>query len=167
MNSRQISTSLNNSSIFRGVFPRDYFLMEQLTDGIYIVNTHPSDYPGEHWFAVECDDRNAFIFDSYGEISPVGTQSEDIMSHIARFCSNIRMNTSTYQSLNTNVCGDYCLFYVFARANGFRLSEIDFALQYFPSSHIRDHVIRHFISNNFSHTLPNTGYGFDRVHVFL
>lgn len=166
MNTRQLTRSLNNNIIFGGVFPKDIFISTPLTEGIHIVNTDPASLPGAHWFVVEKNGDNAMIFDSYGAISPVATEMNDIVTHIARYCRNIDMNIPTLQSLDSNVCGDYCLLYTAAREYGYSTGEILLSLLQFSSSHLRDHAVRHFISNNFSNTLPNSGFGFERVHVF-
>lgn len=165
MNTNQLRRNLGRNSSFNGVYPRDIFVSTPLENGIHIVNTDISSSPGEHWFVVEIYGRNAFIFDSYGALSPIGS-CRDVIRHIARHTSNINMNIPTLQSLDTNVCGDYCLLYAVARERGHSVTEILLRLLHFQTSHLRDHVVRNFISHNFNRTSPDTGYGFDRVHVF-
>ena len=167
MNTLQLRRNLRGNVIFRGVFPRDIFINTPLREGIHIVNTDPSYQPGAHWFLVEKIGQSAIIFDSYGTLSPVATDSPGLLRHINRYCRHIRMNATPLQSIDSNVCGNYCLLYAAARGNGYSAHEILSRLLSIRSAHMRDHAVRHFILENFSNTLPSTGYGYERVHVHL
>ena len=79
----------------------------------WIVNTDPASSPGQHWLAFVKDQKTApgqvEFFDSYGE-SP-----ESYKFFIPPGVKILRSHT-TLQSLSTNVCGHYCILFLYLRA---------------------------------------------------
>lgn len=84
---------------------------------VLIVNTSSLVEPGEHWFILGSDwgGKNPivgdhFLFDSYGRtLGEIYEEADEkIPKNIALDKWN-PINSSTYQSLGTNVCGYYCL----------------------------------------------------------
>lgn len=168
MNTLQLESNLNQSFSFHGVFARDEFLRTRLTNGTYIINTHPSHMPGEHWFVIEICGIQGFVFDSYGAMSPVTqTGGEDIIDHLTSYTQTVLCNKFRLQSLDTNVCGDYCLFYVSCREQGCTIYSILDSFEIFSNSHSRDHAVREIILKYFENTLPSSGIGFHRTHIGL
>ena len=66
MNTNQLMKSCQGIAKFGGVYPKDVFLSSKHQKKMYIVNTDPSDRPGEHWFVVDNTVIPTTIFDSYG-----------------------------------------------------------------------------------------------------
>ena len=166
MNTLKLKNALSGVKRFSGVFSRDQFLNLGDIEGVCIVNTHFSTQPGEHWFVVEKQDDNIMIFDSYGSLSPVAISS-DIMKKVYFNCKQFWMNTHRFQSLDSNVCGDYCIFYTIARAQGYSVYAILSTLKSFLSSHERDHARRQTVMRWCNIFPPLTGMGDDNVHVFF
>ena len=79
-----------------------------------IVNTDKADKPGAHWLAfyASAEPKGAPLkmFDSYG-------MSPDIHA-FAHLSPRIYLSSVSYKSLDTSVCGQYYLFFLFHRAYG-------------------------------------------------
>ena len=166
MNTLQLKNALDGVNGFIGVFSLDQFFFLKDIEGMSIVNTQSSNQPGEHWFVVDAQNNNVIIFDSYGLLSPVA-KSVGIMDKIFSKYENLWMNTYTFQSLDSNVCGDYCLFYIIARAQGYSVLSILTHMKFFKSSHERDHAIRRTVMKWCRILPPLSGDGDDNVHVSL
>ena len=110
----------NSHVDFLGVFPFDHFPLNRLipdhvtksasrTALCTIVNTDPSTKPGSHWVAFFSGDLgNLEFFDSYA----MPPSAYDFF-----IPSNTKLSTSNtcLQSLTSNVCGYYCLLYLYLR----------------------------------------------------
>ena len=107
-----------------------------------VVNTDPADKPGAHWLAffASADGATAEpleMFDSYG-LSPD-------MHSLAHLAPRIYSLSTSYQSLDSSVCGHYCLFFLFNRAHG---------LSYFTI----ERMLRSHTFGSFSITLSTDAY---------
>ena len=102
---------------FLGVFAQDTIpdINSQPSPLCFVSNTHPSNKPGEHWVAFFYENSHLEFFDSYG-LSP--------SMYDFKFQIPMRMNHQTLQSLDSNVCGHYCIFYLYHRSRGKSLSQI-------------------------------------------
>ena len=112
-----------------GVFARDQVPKldrSQRRPFALIVNTDPSDKPGTHWLAffASADPRAAPLemFDSYG-LSPN-------MHALAHLAPCIYSSSVSYQSLDSSVCGHYCLFFLFNRAHGVSYQAVERMLEF-------------------------------------
>ena len=164
MNTLQLKNALVGVKNFHGVYGRDEFIQQKLRDGTYIVNTQPIVLPGEHWFVVDIRNNFAIIFDSYGFISPVSS-SLDIIDHIRTQREQIFINSIPFQSLDTNVCGDYCVFYILCVNQGSKFHDIMNSLFSSPNSHQRDHRLRKIMLEQNLLTMPRVGTGNGKVHI--
>ena len=99
------------STLFLGVFPRDR--IPTLTSvasfpACLVVNTDPHDQPGSHWLALYIlSPRQVEFFDSYGH--PPSTYDIPLPP-------NVLSNGYDFQSLTSNVCGHYCIYFLCHRA---------------------------------------------------
>ena len=76
-----------------------------------VLNTDPADKPGAHWLAFLASASEPLeMFDFYG--FPFDMHS---LAHLA---SRMYSSSYSYQSLDSSVCGNYCLFFLFNRAHG-------------------------------------------------
>jgi hypothetical protein len=97
----------------------------------FIVNTDPNNKPGEHWIACYCESAYLLeFFDSYG-LSPVLYQSIRLPT------MNVWYNPRCFQSMSSNACGYYSIYYVCCRARG--VSKIQ----------IQSHLRQWFSADNF------------------
>ena len=106
MNSSQIHKALANhrltAQVYRDVRPADRLPQNQT--GAFVINTHPSHMPGEHWVVLMYTDKNTTYFDPYGLQPPdlIGTQLTE---------QPLLINTTRFQG-SRNTCGLYCIYYI-------------------------------------------------------
>ncbi len=126
MNASQLLCCINCDPVLyervNGVYPADH-LPRSVKSGGLIANTDSSDKPGEHWCAFYfVGDGRAEFFDSYGR-SPSFYDS--------RFTECLRDNSRTW-SYNTellqneisDVCGQFCLYFLIHRLRGRSMVDI-------------------------------------------
>ena len=130
MNTQELVHALSSDKIVN-----DYFLnvyaFDQLpkrkitqTSWILICNCCPAFKPGMHWIVLFKDAQRKEcieIFDSYG-------QHPDLYN-LTSFCrrqgaKHIWYNMRQLQSLTSNVCGHYCLYYAYYRMRGYEMKSI-------------------------------------------
>lgn len=71
----------------------------------FIVNTHTSNLPGEHWLAVSYEKHgHIYVFDPMGFYYP-----SYLMKYLSKFHKPIHSNKIPYQSPTNKMCGQYCL----------------------------------------------------------
>lgn len=120
MNSSQIHKILTRDPIstrfFIGVYPSDLIPVIRKFPSSLVLNTDKHDEGGSHWLAVYIQDEETLdFFDSFG--LPPEAYGEDI----ARFVMNyrhVRRNKIPLQSLTSNVCGQYCIYFIIKRCQG-------------------------------------------------
>ena len=114
MKTNEIETILNHilstdKVNFLGVFPQDLIpSFDSLKFPACLVsNTDPSSKPGTHWVALYIVSPSQLeFFDSYG-----------LHPHAYGFTFNLsEYNKTQLQSFSSNVCGEYCIYYLFKRS---------------------------------------------------
>ena len=132
-----------------GVFARDQVPKldrSQRRPFALVVNTDPSNKPGKHWLAffAPADPSNApaEMFDSYG-LSP-------IIHALAHLAPRISWSSVSFQSIESSVCGHYCLYFLFNRAHGVSYQSVERML----TSHLHnpphsqpDTYVSHFVDS--------------------
>ena len=115
---------------FVGVFPSDK-LPKKSPKGpsAYIVNTDPHDKPGKHWLAIWVKDGVCEIMDSYG--LPLKYYEATPLEKWTRQWKYIVTNGRALQSIRSNSCGHYCLFYLKAKVRDASLQDF---LNYFEEN---------------------------------
>lgn len=124
MNTRQISQCLYSDIIvshyFRGVFPADELanVKKSPYPSCIIANTDGKTKPGSHWVAFfflskdECE-----FFDSFGR--------PPLIPYFIEFISKLtRYNSQILQHPLSNFCGQWCIYYVYARCRKHGMSDI-------------------------------------------
>ena len=117
----QIECLLRNEKIFKKVCAFDQ-LEKPVFPSAYVINTDPSNEPGENWIAFYFDKRGrGEYFDSYG-LAPafVGLDSYMDIYSLAGWI----YNRKTLQALFSNVCNYYCVYYILFRCRGVPLHVI-------------------------------------------
>ena len=115
MNTLQIERLLRNEKIFKKVCAFDQ-LEKPVFPSAYVINSDPSNEPGEHWIAVYFDKRGrGEYFDSYG-LAPALVGLESYMDTYS--LAGWIYNSKTLQALFSNVCGHYCVYYILFRCRG-------------------------------------------------
>ena len=153
MNNYEIETLLRRcpdvNTVFKGVYASDtlpYISEKSKTAQAFIVNTAKSYEAGEHWIAIyQPGGKNSMIeyFDSYG--IPV------FVPRIRDILGNLYLgNKNQIQSLFSAVCGQYSIFFLWKRCQGFLMQEI---VRHFTSDpvfndwYVNDMIEKHFQIN--------------------
>ena len=134
-----------------GVYPLDAIPKTLPKRYGFILNTDPRHLPGQHWLAFYCDDEGRVeFFDSYG--NPPSKYSSTIQTFMRRQ-SNARINSVRLQSIESTVCGQFCLFYLFMRTRGYSMLRI---IDYFSTDYsVNDEFVYEFVQYNFSDCMNN------------
>ena len=117
MDTITINKLLKDFECFKGVFPLDLIPSIKERPFIFIINTHKSDMPGEHWVSIAVDKYgNGEYFDSFG-LPPLHAE---IIQFLDEKCYNRwRFNPIALQSSTSTTCGHYCVLYVMCRCQGY------------------------------------------------
>ena len=126
MNTYQITRALEHDPVtskqFCGIFPSDKLpqAIEKYPCG-FVANTDPSSGPGTHWIAFyfPSEEKGEF-FDSYGHAPEYYRKSFGNFLGTRTW----NFNRRKLQSAWSDVCGQYCIFYLSHRARGFSLNRI-------------------------------------------
>lgn len=118
MNANQIKIILSNEHVtapyFKGVFSSDTIPILQKNEAI-VVNTDKASEKGTHWLAFFMNETKTIeVFDSYGQ-SP---------EFYGIFIPNTCWNNIVFQSLSSNVCGAYCIYFIYKRCLGFSMYSV-------------------------------------------
>jgi len=83
-----------------------------------IVNSDPSEKSGEHWLAIFIKNKSSPVefYDSYG--LGAGFYGSYFTNFATRLQRKIQENIQQLQSMNSNVCGNYALYFIYKRLLG-------------------------------------------------
>lgn len=136
----RVLVNLPNHTI--GVYPSDMIPETWEKPVAFVFNTDNSKKPGSHWVAVYVDKKSrGHYFDSYG-LKPY------IPDHIARLrknCKTFRYNDHHLQSISSDVCGHFCIMFLFFMASGIEFQE--FINLFSRDTHQNDAIVREFVEN--------------------
>ena len=106
---------------FKGVFSCDNMPIET-TPYCFIVNTEPSNEPGDHWLALWVDKESVEFFDTYGR-NPWNSMFSPLFSSFVghRKCM---YNTVVLEGVFSKTCGEFSIYYISLRCAGFTFEEI-------------------------------------------
>jgi len=146
MNSSEISAYLRakfiKSRCEYGVLPADFVKTVSFSvnnDIFYIFNNQPSHLGGEHWLAICKKNERLEFFDSYG----MGMNFYGKYFSILEKKYVFYQNKKRLQSLYSNVCGQFCIFYLFMRYDGYSLNDIE---KMFSSDTVKnDKIVNNYI----------------------
>lgn len=101
-----------------GVYPADGIPLRWSRPAALIANTDDHTQPGSHWVAFYSDEcGNGVYFDSYG-VAPF------VPHHVQRLrknCPRYRYNTRQLQSIYSDVCGQFCIMFLYYMHFGYTL----------------------------------------------
>ena len=151
MNSLQIKRALERNTYtkktFRGVFAADEMPTLDTFPCGFVANTDPSTEPGTHWvsFYFPSRDKGEF-FDSYGY--PPEYYGEPFQSY------NVEtINSHKLQSSWSEVCGHYCIFYLYHRSRGYSMSKI--VNMFSSNTTINDCKVSCYVKKHFNVVIDN------------
>ena len=147
MNSSEIERALRHEfstkDLFVGVFAADQLPQEKEFPGGYIANTDASGQNGEHWGAFYCEKGVIECFDSFG--AKAGSYSPFIDKWLDGEYQV--MQKEKIQSVDSTVCGQYSMFFILLKCNGFSYQDI---LSVFTTNRtVNDKFVCKFINNYF------------------
>ena len=125
MNTQQLwfalSTNSQTKKFFDGVYAYDTGRDMVNEPSLIIVNTDPSNKPGQHWLLLFFHGGKCQFFDSLGhEIE----HYPKLLKFVHIFTDRILYSGKRIQPNNTSVCGQYCLFYAYYCCKGFPMMNI-------------------------------------------
>lgn len=123
MNTFQLNCVLNCDHVLKHM-AKDVLAADQLPKAqlrqfpsAYIVNTEPSNMEGKHWVAFYFDSNgNGEFFDSYGN-SPQ-SYNRTFLTFVLQNASKYRYNDIKLQNDDSDVCGQYCVYFLLFKARG-------------------------------------------------
>jgi hypothetical protein len=102
------------------VYPADGIPLRWSRPAAIIANTDDHTQPGQHWVAFYNDGSgNGVYFDSYG-VAPI------VPHHVRRLrrnCPRYRFNARQLQSAFSDVCGQFCVMFLYYMHSGYTLEQ--------------------------------------------
>ena len=100
---------------FLGAFAYDKIPIKPDSEAFSVIlNTDRETEPGDHWIALIYKHPYFYFCDSYGRTFRNPTFSSAFSDTIKSFIGKTanRRNTKFLQQLTSNVCGDYCVYFI-------------------------------------------------------
>ena len=151
MNTTQLAIILKKDkytrAVFQGVYPSDKLPTEVSSfPALFIANVDTSEKPGSHWVAFYfTKDQEGEFFDSYG--LPPSSYTGTFSSFLNNNSKDWSFNSATLQSINSKVCGHYCLYYALFRCRNISMSTI--VHRFSKNKQRNDFLVQRFIEKHF------------------
>ena len=99
---------------FLGTFAYDALPPRKDEDFSLVINTEVASEPGAHWIALVKKGNLIYFLDSYGRNVKDFTFPIDFKETILKYIgdSKLKFNPSLLQQLTSNVCGEYCIYFI-------------------------------------------------------
>ena len=154
MDTHQLKEVLSRDlgSSFAGVYPRDVLPDLLPHQKAVVVNTDPHDQPGAHWICMYLNSPILEYFDSYG----LPPNHPDLKDFIQRQSHKQIHNPHCYQALDTDVCGQYCVYYLHHRHRG-RKTVQDWILPFRGTDKQRDRYVAQWFKETFRKPCTHKG----------
>ena len=118
MDTITIRKLLKTFKCFKGVYPCDQLPYSCELPLNIIVNTDPSNMPGQHWVCICIDKRGkGEYFDSFG-LPPF---KEEISNFLEYRCFMWSYNRIPIQNIASITCGNYCVLYIIYRCQSLNI----------------------------------------------
>lgn len=129
MNSKQLFEALSSnkvtSSFFDGIYACDQLDDIVIRPQLIIANTQPSNMSGEHWLGFFFESNTVDVFDSLGRNLTSYSHAENLlMDFVRRYSFFMRGLKSRIQPINSDICGEMCLYFSYFRSLGYSLEFI-------------------------------------------
>ena len=126
-----------------GTFPADQIPEVTEFPSSMVVNMDNSDLPGSHWVAMYMpDSQTVYYYDSFGVVP----SNKNIRKFLAKFNWK-EMNSVTFQSMISDVCGYYVMYFLYFCSLGYDTKRIarELAIQDNPDIYVWRFTNRHII----------------------
>lgn len=148
MNTLQIKKYFETSEVTRHIF-LDVYAADQLPKvkldqdrWLLVCNCCPANRRGEHWVAMFYENGTLEFFDSFGLASENYAGVEEFIR--LQEPNELISNTIRLQSVESDVCGHYCIYYGYSRSDGESMERIINNLNYMS----RDTFVKHVVTFN-------------------
>ncbi len=148
MNTLQIKKYLETNkvtrNIFLNVYAADQLPKEKLDRDrwLLVCNCCPANRRGEHWVAMFYENGTLEFFDSFGLPIENYAGVEEFIR--VQKPSKVISNTIQLQSSESDVCGYYCIYYGYSRADEESMEQVLNNLSYMS----RDTFVKHIVTFN-------------------
>ena len=126
MNTKQLWNALClnplTNNYFDGIYSSDTLKEIEGKPNLIICNTDPSTKPGEHWVLFFFNENSVDFFDSLGR--DIKYYGSIFLDFIANFAYDYKQCLTRTQPIKSDLCGQYCLYYAFAKCNGLSMEDI-------------------------------------------
>ena len=144
MNTKQLWNALVNNKVtepfFDGIFPRDMLTIIENQPQLIICNTDPSFKKGEHWILFFFDKNVVEFYDPLGKsINHYGKEFSELVD---KFVNEYKFCKIRTQPIQSNLCGEYCLYYAYGWCKGYSMEYIIKSMS--SSRKIVEFVNRHY-----------------------
>lgn len=119
MNTIELTGILNkriiNGTNFLGVLACDQLSNHKGTafPAMLVVNTHPSNMPGEHWLAIYITkQKHGYFFDSFGNPPNSDKFPSEIYRYLVENCADVYYSQRQVQNNYSTTCGQHCVFFL-------------------------------------------------------
>ena len=112
-----LSENKLTNQVFRGVFPCDKIPVIEESTYAVVVNTDNSGKPGTHWVLLYVSDQTCIFVDSFGRGVKSNLFPADFVGYVTKFIGskNYRFNPKIVQGLLSDVCAEYCIYWLFKK----------------------------------------------------
>lgn len=137
-----------NQNYYTNVLPCDQLYHVKSNQFAIIVNSDKAKDPGQHWLAIfkEYDSDNIEFFDSCN--MPLSFYDKSIKNFLELHSKNIVRNQKRYQSAFSATCGEFCIYYLVHRVNGYRFIDLMNGFNRVDLTK-NDDMVKQFIRENF------------------
>ena len=114
---RKLETSHVTSPFFLNVYALDQLPNKNLMQEpwLLVCNCCPIHLPGQHWIAMFKEQSTLDVFDSFG-LPPNVYGLQSFLD--TQDANTIMYNNTKLQSIRSDVCGHYCLYFAYYRSLG-------------------------------------------------
>ena len=151
MNTTQLTIILKKDkytrAVFQVVYPSDELPATVASfPALFIANVDTSEKPGSHWVAFYfTKDQKGEIFDSYG--LPPSNYTGTFSAFLNNNSNDWSFNSVPLQSINSKVCGHYCLYYALFRCRNIGMSTI--VHRFSKNKQRNDFLVKRFLEKYF------------------
>lgn len=126
MDTKQIWSALERNKItekkFDGIFASNFLEEIVKKPQLVICNTDPSNKPGKHWVLFYFENDDVDFFDSLG--NDIEKYGKTFVNFIKRYSNFFNQSNIRTQPINSDLCGEYCLYYAYNKCKGKSMTEI-------------------------------------------
>jgi hypothetical protein len=122
-----------------------------------VVNNEPRGSPGEHWVAFYITKRSCEFFCSYGVgINYYNSHFEKFVKRFGKIIENRR----PLQSIGTNVCGQYTIYFLYKRLKG--CCRMSIYCNFSTNTRKNDSIVNRFVKSK--NRLLYSNFKFDKIN---